>query len=101
MATSRPVSHAQRRQLLYYLAPSHSVGTNIRSATHIDIEYLWWYREVGLVSTSAVTWGSEAQFHVLSVYLSAVTCWNPLLISQKDESERATDAVHARSHGSW
>ena len=31
------------------------------------------------------------------LYLSAVTCWNPLLISQKDESEGATDAVmHVR-----
>ena len=56
---------------------------------------------MGLVSPSAVTWGSEVQFHELSVYLSGVTCWNPLLIIQKDESERATDAVHARAHGSW
>ena len=99
MATiaSRPVSQAQRRQLLYYLAPSHSVDTNITSATHIDIEYLWWYREVDLVSTSAVTWGSEAQFHVLSVYLSGVTCWNPLLISKKTKvSEQQMQSMHVR-----
>ena len=93
----------QRRQLLYYLAPSHSVGTNITSATHIDIEYLWCYREVDLVSTSAVTRGSEAQFHVLSVYLSGVTCWNPLLISKKTKvSEQQMQSMHVRMEvGEW
>ena len=51
-----------------------------------------------LVSPSAVTcWGSQAQFHVLSVYLSSVTCWNPLLISKKTKvSEQQMQFMHVR-----
>ena len=73
---------------------AHPFQYRLASGT-IDIE--WWYREVGLVSPSAVTWGSEAQFHVLSVYLSGVTCWNPLLISKKTKvSEQQMQFMHVR-----